>query len=194
LGPEHRSKSNDDAAMKGMMFTEFLEMVEERWSAELVDDLLDEVALPSGGRYTAVGTYDHRELTLLVQALGARLGQPPGDLVREFGRHLFGRFVQSHPRFFVDIDDAFEFLVRVEGVIHVEVRKLYSDTALPTFGSERANDHLTLVYRSERQLEDLAHGLIEGCLAHFGERASIDRQPFHDEVGRAVRFDIVRQR
>jgi hypothetical protein len=180
--------------MKGMMFTEFLEMVEERWSPDLVDDLLDEVALPSGGRYTAVGTYDHHELVTLVQALATRLGQPPGELVREFGRHLFTRFVQSHPRFFVDIHDAFEFLMRVEGVIHVEVRKLYADTALPTFGSERGDDRLTLVYRSERRLEDLAHGLIEGCLAHFGERATIERQPFRDERGPAVRFDIVRLR
>ena len=35
--------------MKGIVFTEFLEMVEERYSAGVVDQLLLEAKLPSGG-------------------------------------------------------------------------------------------------------------------------------------------------
>jgi hypothetical protein len=178
--------------MKGMMFTEFLEMVEERWSPELVDDLLEQVPLESGGRYTAVGTYSHHELLALVGALSERVGVPVPELVQDVGRHMFGRFARLYPHFFAGVDDAFEFLARVEGVIHVEVRKLYTDTALPTFDTDRRSDHMTLVYRSERHLADLAHGLIEGCLAHFGQHATIRRAPFVDARGPAVRFDLER--
>lgn len=35
--------------MKGVVFTEFLEMVEARFSADLVDDVIDAANLPSGG-------------------------------------------------------------------------------------------------------------------------------------------------
>ena len=41
--------------MKGIVFTEFLEMVEERYSAEVMDQILLGAKLPSGGAYTARG-------------------------------------------------------------------------------------------------------------------------------------------
>lgn len=48
--------------MKGMIFTEFLEMVEEKFSMEMVDQILSESDLPSGGIYTSVGNYPHTEI------------------------------------------------------------------------------------------------------------------------------------
>ena len=45
--------------MKGIVFTEFLEMVEDKFSADMVDDIIDDCDLASGGAYTAVGTYPH---------------------------------------------------------------------------------------------------------------------------------------
>ncbi|MCX7200840.1 MAG: hypothetical protein NTV17_00650 [Burkholderiales bacterium] len=41
--------------MKGMIFTEFLELVERTYSPEMADDLIDASNLPSGGAYTSVG-------------------------------------------------------------------------------------------------------------------------------------------
>ena len=58
--------------MKGMVFTEFLEMVESTFSADMVDDIIDDSAPPSGGAYTSVGTYDHQELVGMVTASPAR--------------------------------------------------------------------------------------------------------------------------
>ena len=45
--------------MKGVIFTEFLEMVESHFSPEMADRIITAARLPSGGAYTAVGTYDH---------------------------------------------------------------------------------------------------------------------------------------
>jgi len=180
--------------MKGMVFTEFLEMVEARWSADMADDLVEQTPLASGGRYTAVGTYDHTELVAMVRALSERIGVPVPDLVRAFGEYLFGRFVVSHPSFFVGIDGALDFLERIEDVIHVEVLKLYPDASLPRFDVDRDADRLVLLYRSSRHFEDLAHGLILGCLAHYGQRAQVSRAPVVDAKGAAVRFEIVPER
>jgi len=55
--------------MKGVVFTEFLDMVEAKFSADMVDDIIDDAKLASGGAYTAVGTYPHSEMVALGVAL-----------------------------------------------------------------------------------------------------------------------------
>ena len=42
--------------MKGVIFTEFMELVEHQFGLEELDTLIEESAVPSGGVYTAVGT------------------------------------------------------------------------------------------------------------------------------------------
>ena len=74
--------------MKGVVFTEFLEMVEARFSADVVDDIIDAANLPSGGVYTAVGTYPHEEIVALVLALAQQTGLSVRDLLLVFGEHL----------------------------------------------------------------------------------------------------------
>ena len=71
--------------MKGVVFTEFLDMVEQRFSADMVDDIIDDAQLPHGGAYTAVGTYPHGEMVAMVVALSQRSGVAVPDLIRTFG-------------------------------------------------------------------------------------------------------------
>ena len=61
--------------LKGVVFTVFLEMLEEQYSADTVDAVLDGVDLPSGGVYTAVGTYSHDEMVALVGALSKHVSE-----------------------------------------------------------------------------------------------------------------------
>jgi Haem-NO-binding len=116
--------------MKGIVFTEFLEMVEDRFSPAMADRMLEACALPSGGVYTAVGTYDHHEMVQLVSQLSTLTGVAVPELLRTYGQHLFGRFVHRYPHFFAGVDSAFAFLHNIEGYIHVEVRKLYPEADL----------------------------------------------------------------
>jgi hypothetical protein len=173
--------------MKGMVFTEFLEMVESKFSADMVDDIIDDSALPSGGAYTAVGTYDHSELVTMVGALAQRTGLPVPALVNAFGLHMFGRFHVLHPSFFSGVSSALDFLEGIETVIHREVRKLYPDAQLPQFDCTRDVDGLDMVYSSPRHFGDLAAGLIEGAVAHFGDALSITRVNRPDG---AIRFEM----
>ncbi len=164
--------------MKGVVFTEFLELVEQRHSLDMVDAVLDDVQPASGGAYTSVGTYPHAEMAGLVTALAQRTGVSVAEILRDFGRYLFQRFVVGYPMFFDGIDDALDFLAGIEDVIHAEVLKLYPDAELPRLPVvEYTSRHLQLRYESTRHLEDLAEGLIEGCLIHFGTKASLERLP-----------------
>lgn len=179
--------------MKGVVFTEFLEMVEDYFSPDIADQIVETSDLPSGGVYTAVGTYDHAEIVTLVRNLSAETKIGIDELLHTFGKHLFGRFVEGYPGFFEGEQNAFEFLQSVEEYIHVEVKKLYPDAELPSvIASLEAPDHLKIVYRSDRNMGDLAHGLIEGCIKHFDEQIDIRRSHASAESGHRTEFDLVR--
>lgn len=167
--------------MKGIVFTEFIELVEGRFSVELAEKLLESTDLPSGGIYTSVGTYDSAEMVALVSRLSVLVGVPVPDLLREFGQHMFRRFLEKFPAFFEGVVSAPDFLERVDGFVHVEVRKLYPDAELPGFWCERPSPGLLeMTYRSQRNMPDLAEGLIRACYAHFGQEVTIERRPVPD--------------
>lgn len=180
--------------MKGVVFTEFLEMVEHKFSAEMVDDIIDDAQLASGGAYTSVGTYPHQEMVALVVALSQRTAISVADLLRVFGEYLFGRFVIVYPSFFVESHDAFAFLAGIDRIIHAEVRKLYPDAELPRFVVEQHEaDRLVLLYDSGRHFEDLAEGLMRGCLNHFGGQINLEREMVGQDGQRKERFVLTRE-
>jgi hypothetical protein len=162
--------------MKGVVFTEFIEMVEDKFSPDVVDEIIGQCELATHGAYTAVGTYDYRELLQLVSKLSDLTATPVSELVFEFGKHLFARFSVVYRQLFEGIDNTFDFVSKIENEIHVEVRKLYPDAELPRFEVlETEPGTLEMLYVSDRPFADLAEGLIAGCAAHFGERITIQR-------------------
>jgi hypothetical protein len=162
--------------MKGIVFTEFLDMVEALHSADMVDAVIVAAKPANGGAYTAVGTYPAAEMGALVAALARQTGTAAPELLHGFGRHVFGRFASTYPDFFAEADDVLAFLSSIEDVIHIEVRKLYPDAELPTLeAAADGPDGLRLTYRSPRCMADFAEGLIEGAAAHFGQALTIGR-------------------
>lgn len=178
--------------MKGIVFTEFLEMVEALHDGDFVDDLIVTAGLPHEGAYSAVGTYPHTEMVSLVVRYSTMTDAPVPSVLSGFGRHLFSRFAVLYPVFFENISCPLHFLGTIEDVIHVEVRKLYPDAELPRFDAVWPSPEvLELTYRSERHLGDLAAGLIDGCVQHFGVPHAIERsEPATDG---AVLFRISRR-
>ena len=167
--------------MKGIVFSEFLEMVDGKFSIEISERLLDEANPPSGGAYTSVGTYDPQEMVLLVTKLSEIIDISVPDLLKTFGQHLLGRFVETFPAFFEGMTSAFDFLPRVESFVHLEVKKLYADAELPSFTCVSTKPgRLEMTYRSARNLPDLAEGLILGVIEHFGEPVGVSRETIAD--------------
>ena len=181
--------------MKGVVFTEFMELVESRMGLDMLDRIITEAQLPNDGAYTSVGTYDHAELVRLVLALSAATGTPVPALIHLFGEHLFQRFSVAYPALFADASNSFDFLSRIDDVIHVEVRKLYPDAELPKLRCERIGaDGLLMHYTSPRGFGDLAEGLIAGCIAHFGEAIDVTRINLEPQAGvHRVDFRLVRR-
>lgn len=175
--------------MKGIVFTEFIEMVEDKFGFEVSDKIITNANLPSGGAYTAVGTYDFDEMVQLVTNLSKETGLVLPDLLFTFGDHLFVRFHHIYPHFFEGKPDAFAFLSNIESYIHVEVLKLYPDARLPKISTRISDDgkSMIMIYKSSRKMGDLALGLINGCIHHFGEAIKVEKTNIENE-GAEVTF------
>ena len=176
--------------MKGIVFTEFLDMVEKKFGYDIVDQIIEDSNLQSNGIYTAVGTYPHSEVVSLLMNLSDKVKLDPGLLLKEFGIYLFDTFLASYPQFFSAVDNSFAFLHSIDNHIHVEVLKLYPDATLPKFLSHETEDgSMIMTYMSERKMAALAEGLIEKSIAHYGENCSIDTENLKED-GSEVRFTI----
>lgn len=157
--------------MKGIIYTELLEFVESHAGPTGLEEILS--AADQEGIYTATGNYDHRAAIDIVVAASERLGADPGELMQMYGRALFGRLVERYPMFFENIDDTFTFLSGIQTHIHDEVKALYPDTSPPEFDVSRSEKAIVIRYRSHRPFALIALGMIESCIAHFGENLKV---------------------
>jgi hypothetical protein len=185
-------RAREEEIMKGIVFTEFLELVSKKFGEEVMDLIIEASDLPSGGAYTSVGTYDHAEMLTLVETLSEAVRVPISDLFKAYGQHLFTRFAVRYPQFLDGVTSCFDFLDRVEDHIHVEVRKLYPDAELPSIQVDRlSEDQIQLTYSSTRPFAAFAEGLMRGAIAYFEERIAV-RQMGAAPEGTYVRFELTR--
>jgi len=160
--------------MKGIIFTEFLEMVEITFSPAVADQIIEQNELDSNGAYTSVGNYNKQELLKLVTSLSSIVDIPVDVLVKEYGKYLLKRFLVYYPQFFEELTTTFDFLDTIDQHVHVEVKKLYTDVELPTFKTNHlSNTKMQMIYHSSNPFAMLAEGLIEGAAEHFKENISI---------------------
>ncbi len=176
--------------MKGIVFTEFMEMVESQFGYAMVDQIIEDSKLPSGGIYTSIGTYDHSEIVALLMNLSKRTEIEPPVLLKAFGKYLFDTFLKTYPHFFEEANNSIDFLQSIDNYIHVEVLKLYPDAKLPTFTTDVQDDgSLVMTYFSERKMSALAEGLIEKSIAHYQDPMSMTKELL-EEDGSVVKFVI----
>lgn len=154
--------------MKGVIFCEFLEMVEDQHSYDVVDAILVKANFEHKGAYTAIDNYPAEEMMTLIANLEELTNQKPQIILESLGHRLFNFFRRDYPHFFHSDQHPFTFLTHIESYIHVEVKKLYPTAELPTFTTiNQTENTLVLKYQSERKLYHLAKGLIEALLKFY---------------------------
>lgn len=182
--------------MKGVIFTELLRMVEEKYGLKMVDDIIQTVDLPSKGVYTTVGTYPYFELEIILLELVKRTEIPLKDLIKGYGFYLFGRFSELYPQIILNVFSTFFLLERLESFIHQDVHKLYPEAETPRFSicvpDEKQPNKLEIIYSSKHKLADLAEGLIEGAAFHFKENITVEREDFAVAKGAKAKFTLTK--
>ncbi|MDI1289534.1 MAG: heme NO-binding domain-containing protein [bacterium] len=175
----------DIEMMKGALFVHMVEFAQQQLGASEAEGVISKLHLKSRAAYTTVGMYPFAEFVALQRAFADRVGVDSEEFVRLFGRHTLPALMAGqdhgtsmHP---------FDFLERVHGVIHRDVRKLYRDANPPNVQViEREGDEcLTLRYSSGRPLAAFCEGMLEATLETFGRSAEykverIDPAPRRD--------------
>ncbi|WP_439130565.1 heme NO-binding domain-containing protein [Polaribacter sp.] len=176
--------------MKGIIFTEFLELVEDKFGVEMVDKIILQSELESDGVYTAIGTYKFAEMLQLLQNLSANTGVSIDDLLLVYAEHFFSIIETSYPGLLATYNDPIEMLSSIENHIHIEVRKIYPDAELPTFiVEEKTENSLKMVYKSSRAMHHFGLGLMNKTFEHFNSTAKIVLEKIKED-GTEVRFLI----
>jgi hypothetical protein len=166
--------------MKGIILAELAE-----YAAAAFPSVAEVAAARS---WDARAVYSRGELVDLADRLSRSADVTTADLLRGFGVHLFARFAALYPVFFVEVESAIPFLAEINGYVHGEVQKIYPDAQLPRFDcAPTADGGLEMTYLSDRELPDLAEGLIRGCIAHFGDPIEVLREDGRGSTG-SVRF------
>jgi hypothetical protein len=178
--------------MKGIVFTEFLEMVESKFGLEIVDKIIENSNLEYDGIYTSIGTYNFSEMTSLITNLSMETDINVSTLLHVYGLYFFDTLVGGHPDIFKYYKTAFDLLSGIEKHIHVHVRKIYPGAELPYFNVlVESSDKLVLEYQSERAMYQFALGLMERTLEHYNETANIDKQLLNED-GTKVLFTLTK--
>lgn len=176
--------------MKGIVFTGFLELVEEKFGIEMVDSIIEASELESEGVYTAIGTYNFSEMLSLLTNLSERTNISIDDLLLVYGEHFFGVIERSYKGLVDTYKDPIDMLSSIENHIHVEVRKIYPEAELPTFiVEEKSEDLLIMVYKSSRAMYYFGLGLMNRTFKHFNTTAEITLEKLTED-GTEVRFII----
>ena len=154
--------------MKGIVFTEFLDLVEDKFGLETVEQVISACDLATNGAYTSIGTYDHKEMFQMVAVLSELQGISVPELLETYGAHFFNILAKGYPQF-LKKNDLFSFLESIDNYIHPEVLKLYPDAELPSFDASmnEAKDEMILVYSSTRKMVNFAIGLMKGASSYY---------------------------
>lgn len=176
--------------MKGIVFTEFLDLVEIKFGLEMVDKIINKSNLESKGIYTSVGTYKFSEMLQLLQHLSTNTGISIDDLLLVYAEHFFSVLKDSYSGLLATYSDPIEMLSSIENHIHVEVRKIYPDAELPTFEVlEKTNKSLIMLYKSSRAMHHFGLGLMNKTFEHFNQTATIILEKIKED-GTEVKFII----
>ena len=178
--------------MKGIVFTLLNELVEETFGLDVWDIILEKAALDNKGIFIATETYPDDQLFQIVGLLAEQTKTPENNLVKSFGKFMLPRLAEKYSIFFVGQTCAKTFIRSVDDIIHVEVRKLYPDASLPTMHYEdHADDQLTIIYSSPRQLCLLGEGLIEGTGDYFGVDIKIQQTQCMHQGADHCRIELI---
>lgn len=119
--------------MKGIIFNVAEDVITDLYGADAWDSILASAKLE--GAYTSPGNYDDAEIAAIIAAASALLKVDLDETWRIMGRHMLPPMAQRIPSFAGQFDNAKQFLLAVNDIIHPEVKVLYPDSVPPPYST-----------------------------------------------------------
>lgn len=167
--------------MRGVVFSEFLTLVEGKFGLDMVDVLIEKTKPKSGGVYTAVGAYPYEELHAMILELSQQIHIPAEILIEKFGMHIFRNYAEKYPDTMEQYKTSIEFIRDFEKNIQFEIKKLYTNESVPFFSCEDTADGVKVIYKSVHPLVHFAKGLIEATFHYFKDASFLKNVDFSDD-------------
>jgi len=165
------------SSMKGVVFNLLESFICEGWGDAVYETILEGCPLHTREPFVGPGTYPDADLVSIASATARHLGLTLPDALRAFGAFCLPHLVGSVPDLVAPMKTPEALLHAVDGVIHVEVRKLFPKAHPPRFVVEDQPDGtLRLEYRSDRKLCAFLEGIFDGLGDHFGCDIRADKQ------------------
>lgn len=162
--------------MKGIIFNMLEQFIIETTDIDTYEEILDECQFSTAEPFIGPGTYPDADLMQIVGKTVEKLQIPLPDVLHAFGKWGFAKLAVKVPEWLTQFDHPKPFLMTVENIVHLEVRKLYQDAQPPHFTFEDpAPDQLIIHYVSGRHLYDLMDGLIDGVGEYFSVPIRFER-------------------
>lgn len=140
--------------MKGLLFTELLEMVEEDFGYSTANAIVLHSSLLSKGIYTSARKYHRNEMSVLFEQLQRQTKQPFEVLTKAFGRHLCKRILITYPQHTPYMNRVFAFIIKKASASVFEYLQGDAKT-------------LTVLYNPMQKTTCITDGIIQGYLEHL---------------------------
>ena len=156
--------------MKGIVFNLLEDFITDNFGVEVFEEIYENSNLSTDEPFVGPGMYPDEDFLELVGQACQKLNITPDVASRKFGEYCFPKLAGLHSEFVDNCKTAKDFIKSVDGVVHVEVFKLYPGVELPKFDYPAdGSDSLSIKYTSKRKLCHFMEGLLQGCATHYGE-------------------------
>jgi hypothetical protein len=177
--------------VKGIIFNLLEEFVDETLGDAAYEEILETCDLETTDPFVGPGSYPDEDLLALVGKTVERQGTGMPDGLRAFGRFCIPQLALRFPAFLAPHTSAKSFLLSVDDLHTLEVRKLLDDARPPRFDyADPAPDRLVMRYSSSRRLCHLVEGLIEGVAQHFGDPITYRQSSCMERGDGACEFEL----
>ena len=135
--------------MKGVIFNIFESFIVDTLGSSVYEEVYHQ-ALPeleTKEAFVGPGTYPDTDLLKLLQVAVKKAGISVEKALHAFGVYTFPKLVEKAPHSVKGFNHPMPFLKNIHDVIHVEVKKVYSDATPPNFYFDNETDKsLSLIH------------------------------------------------
>lgn len=159
--------------MHGIILSKLKGFVIDSHGNDAWKQLVDEADLDSG-MFLPTQSYDDSTVVAIIKTASEMTGTSSPELQRAFGEYLSSDLLQMYDSL-IDTDwTALDLIEHTEEQIHTVVRLQKPNASPPELESERHSpDEVVVRYGSDRQLCDVAKGIIQGVSDHYNEQLTI---------------------
>ncbi len=175
--------------MYGVIF-EFLRdyVIERHGGKETWQVLLEDNGHSAYKQFFPVAEYPDEEIVGLAQSAAEALQLPLPVVLEDFGAFTANRLLDFYHMYSDPAWKSFEVIENASGSIHDAIHKHNPNRKPPCILARRDSDSLLVIhYQSQRQLCDVAKGIVRGLGERFSESLSLrETQCMHDGAEKCI--------